>query len=125
MVRIFIVLTAFMFQNRMPVRTIPMTANDCLALLFYASVPSFHSVCPSCEIPIFGAGISPIVDCFISITITVLSKFIARNSSVNKYVFISFVVINHRRNNLLDEWCIRKLFFNFILVVIKYVMGVG
>ena len=44
---------------------------------------------------------------------------------MNEYVFIRFVVINHRRNNLLDEWCFRKLFFNFILVVIKYVMRVG
>lgn len=75
MVRIFIVLTAFMFENKMPVRTIPIATHDCLALLFYASVPSFHSVCPSCKIPIFGTGISPIIDRFISITITVLSKF--------------------------------------------------
>ena len=86
MVGIFIVLNAFMFENRMPVRTIPMAAHDCLALIFYASVPCFHSVCPSCEIPIFETGISPIVDCFISITITVLFEFIARNPSVNEYV---------------------------------------
>ena len=83
-------------------RAMPMTADNGFPGFGDTAVGSLHTVDPPGLVPLLSACVAPICDRYILSFVTTYADWRAGNPSVSEDIMVSFIIINHCRNNGLD-----------------------